>query len=155
MAAMAEGDLEAVVALLHPDVTLTGDANGKAPTAINVIRGADKVTRFLFGLAQRYGPAMFTSYQLGMVNGELGAYTAGCPATDGYREMMPRIMAITVRRRKGLRAMGCRQPRQIHRLPAARLTRYSGLGVWELARVAVPRRPRWQPRRTGRPYPRS
>jgi len=97
MAAMAEGDLEAVVALLHPDVTLTGDANGKAPTAINVIHGADKVTRFLFGLAQRYGPAMFTSYQLGMVNGELGAYTAGCPASDGYREMMARIMAMTVR----------------------------------------------------------
>jgi RNA polymerase sigma-70 factor, ECF subfamily len=97
MAAMAEGDLEAVVALLHPDVTLTGDANGKAPTAINVIHGADKVTRFLFGLAQRYGPAMFTSYRLGMVNGELGAYTAGCPAADGYREMMPRIMAMTVR----------------------------------------------------------
>ena len=97
MAAIASGDLKAVVALLHPDVTLTGDANGKAPTAINVIHGADKVTRFLFGLAQRYGPAMFTSYQLGMVNGELGAYTPGCPASDGYREMMPRIMAITVR----------------------------------------------------------
>jgi RNA polymerase sigma-70 factor (ECF subfamily) len=97
MAAIAEGDLNAVVALLHPDVTLTGDANGKAPTAINVIHGADKVTRFLFGLAERYGPAMFTSYQLGMVNGELGAYTAGCPAADGYREMMPRIMAMTVR----------------------------------------------------------
>jgi RNA polymerase sigma-70 factor, ECF subfamily len=97
MAAIASGDLKAVVALLHPDVTLTGDANGKAPTAINVIHGADKVTRFLFGLAQRYGPAMFTSYQLGMVNGELGAYTAGCPASDGYREMMARIMAMTVR----------------------------------------------------------
>jgi RNA polymerase sigma-70 factor, ECF subfamily len=97
MAAIASGDLKAVVALLHPDVTLTGDANGKAPTAINVIHGADKVTRFLFGLAQRYGPAMFTSYQLAMVNGELGAYTAGCPASDGYREMMPRIMAMTVR----------------------------------------------------------
>jgi RNA polymerase sigma-70 factor (ECF subfamily) len=97
MAAIASGDLKAVVALLHPDVTLTGDANGKAPTAINVIHGADKVTRFLFGLAQRYGPAMFTSYQLGMVNGELGAYTPGCPASDGYREMMPRIMAMTVR----------------------------------------------------------
>jgi RNA polymerase sigma-70 factor, ECF subfamily len=97
MAAIASGDLKAVVALLHPDVTLTGDANGKAPTAINVIHGADKVTRFLFGLAQRYGPAVFTSYQLGMVNGELGAYTAGCPASHGYREMMPRIMAMTVR----------------------------------------------------------
>ncbi len=97
LAAMASGDLEAVVALLHPDVILTGDANGKAPTAINVIHGADKVARFFFGLAQRYGPAMFTSYQLGLVNGELGGYAAGCPASDGYREMMPRIMAATVR----------------------------------------------------------
>lgn len=97
MAAMASGNLEAVVALLHPDVTLTGDSNGKASTAINVIHGADKVARFMFGLAQRYGPAMFTSYQLGLVNGELGGYTAGVPASDGYREMMPRIMAMTVR----------------------------------------------------------
>jgi RNA polymerase sigma-70 factor, ECF subfamily len=97
LAAMESGDLEAVVALLHPDVTLTGDSNGKAPTAINVIHGADKVARFMFGLGRRYGPAMFTSYQLGLVNGELGGYTAGCPASDGYREMMPRIMAITVR----------------------------------------------------------
>ncbi|MEE6135044.1 sigma-70 family RNA polymerase sigma factor [Mycobacterium sp. 050128] len=97
MAAMASGDLAAVVALLHPDVTLTGDANGKAPTAINVIHGADKVARFFFGLANRYGPAMFTTYQLGLVNGELGGYTAGVPASDGYREMMPRIMAMTVR----------------------------------------------------------
>ncbi|OBJ09989.1 RNA polymerase subunit sigma [Mycobacterium sp. 1482292.6] len=100
LAAMAAGDLEAVVALLHPDVVLTGDANGKAPTAINVIHGADKVARFFFGLAQRYGPAMFTSYQLGLVNGELGGYTPGCPASDGYRELMPRIMAATVRNGK-------------------------------------------------------
>ena len=97
LAAMAEGDLETVVSLLHPDVTLTGDSNGKASTAINVIHGAEKVARFMFGLARRYGPAMFTSYQLGLVNGELGGYTAGCPASDGYREMMPRIMAMTVR----------------------------------------------------------
>jgi RNA polymerase sigma-70 factor (ECF subfamily) len=97
MAAMADGDVRAVIALLHPDVTLTGDANGKAPTAINVIQGADKVARFLFGLASRYGPAMFTSYELGLVNGELGAYTAGTPGTEVYREMMPRIMAMTVR----------------------------------------------------------
>ncbi|GLE53125.1 sigma-70 family RNA polymerase sigma factor [Mycobacterium montefiorense] len=97
MAAMAAGDLESVVALLHPDVTMTGDSNGKAPTAVNVIHGADKVARFFFGLANRYGPAMFTSYQLGLVNGELGGYTVGVPASDGYREMMPRIMAMTVR----------------------------------------------------------
>src|SRR5271156_73149 len=40
LAAMAAGDLNAVVALLHPDVTFTGDSNGKAPTAIQVITGA-------------------------------------------------------------------------------------------------------------------
>ena len=97
MAAMAAGDLEAVVALLHPDVTFTGDSNGKAPTAVQVIHGADKVARFMFGLAQRYGPALFTANQLALVNGELGVYTAGCPASDGYREMLPRIMAMTVR----------------------------------------------------------
>ena len=97
MAAMAVGDLDTVVSLLHPDVTFTGDSNGKAPTAVQVIRGPDKVLRFMLGLAQRYGPAMFTSYQLGLVNGELGIYTAGCPASDGYREMLPRITALTVR----------------------------------------------------------
>jgi RNA polymerase sigma-70 factor (ECF subfamily) len=82
---------------LHPDVTFTGDSDGKAPTAVQVIRGADKVVRFMLGLAQRYGPSMFTAYELGLVNGELGIYTAGLPASDGYREMLPRITAMTVR----------------------------------------------------------
>ncbi|MCV7079946.1 sigma-70 family RNA polymerase sigma factor [Mycobacterium szulgai] len=97
MAAMAAGDLEAVVALLHPDVTFTGDSNGKAPTAVQIIHGADKVARFMFGLARRYGPAFFTVNQLALINGELGAYTEGCPGADGYREMAPRITAMTVR----------------------------------------------------------
>ena len=97
IAAMAAGDLEAVVALLHPDVIFTGDSNGKAPTAVHIIHGPDKVVRFMLGLAQRYGPAMFSASQLGLVNGELGIYTVGCPAGDGHWEMMPRITAITVR----------------------------------------------------------
>ena len=97
MAAMAEGDLEAVVALLHPDVTLTGDANGKVSTAIHVIHGPDKVARFLFGLAHRYGPAFITANQLALINGELGVYTAGGPGGDGHWAMSPRITAMTVR----------------------------------------------------------
>jgi RNA polymerase sigma-70 factor (ECF subfamily) len=97
MAAIAAGDVAAVVALLHPDVVFTGDSNGKAPTAVRVVHGSDKVVRFIFGLAQRYGPAMFSASQLGLVNGELGIYTAGRPASDGYWEMMPRITAVTVR----------------------------------------------------------
>lgn len=97
MAAMAAGDLNAVVALLHPEVTFTGDSNGKAPTAVQVMHGADKVARFMFGLAQRYGPAFYTANQLARVNGDLGVYTAGSPGGGGYREMLPRILAITVR----------------------------------------------------------
>ena len=56
------------MALLRPDVRpLTGDANGKAPTAIDVIHGADKVTRFLFGLAPTLRPGdVLTWYRLGI-----------------------------------------------------------------------------------------
>ncbi len=97
MAAMAAGDIDTVVSLLHPDVTFTGDSNGKAPTAIQVIRGADKVVRFMLGLAQRYGPAFYTASQLALVNGELGSYTTGFTGADGGRDMAPRITAMTVR----------------------------------------------------------
>ncbi|MGH3555733.1 MAG: RNA polymerase sigma factor SigJ, partial [Mycobacterium sp.] len=55
---------------------------------------------FMFGLAQRYGPAFFTANQLARVNGELGAYTAGSPAEGEHREILPRIVAMTVRDEK-------------------------------------------------------
>ncbi|OBG01296.1 sigma-70 family RNA polymerase sigma factor [Mycolicibacter sinensis] len=97
MAAMAAGDLDAVVALLHPDVTFTGDSNRRAPTAVRVIRGPEKVARFLFGLARRYGPTLVTANQLALVNGELGAYTPGAPGADGFAELLPRVTAMTVR----------------------------------------------------------
>jgi RNA polymerase sigma-70 factor (ECF subfamily) len=97
LAAMAAGDIDAVVALLHPDVTFTGDSNRKAPTAFRPVSGPVKVARFLFGLARRYGPAWVESTQLALVNGELGAYTPGAPAHDGHPEIMPRVIALTVR----------------------------------------------------------
>ncbi|OBJ01889.1 RNA polymerase subunit sigma [Mycobacterium alsense] len=100
MAAMAAGDIETVVSLLHPDVTFTGDANGRAATAVQVIHGADKVVRFMLGLANRYGGEFYTSHQLALINGELGSYTAGFPAAEGRREMAPRITAMTVRHGK-------------------------------------------------------
>jgi len=96
MAAMAAGDMAAVVAVLHPDVTFTGDSNRKAPTAARVIHGSDKVARFIFGLAKRYGPRFFDVGELAMVNGELGLYTAGLDATDEWPAMQPHIQALTV-----------------------------------------------------------
>jgi RNA polymerase sigma-70 factor (ECF subfamily) len=97
MAALAEGDMEAVVRLLHPEVTFTGDANRRAPTALRVIRGPDKVARFLFGLANRYGPGWLAANQLALVNGQLGSYTVASTPTDGYPAVTPRVTAMTVR----------------------------------------------------------
>ena len=85
MAAMAGGDLDAVVALLHPDVTFTGDSDGKAPTAPGDPRGGQGGPVHARP-AQRYGPAMLPAYQLAFVNGELGIYTAGCRPTTIPRD---------------------------------------------------------------------
>lgn len=97
MAALAAGDMNAAVRLLHPDVTFTGDSNRMAPTAARVIHGPDKVARFLFGLAERYGPNFLATAQLALVNGELGSYTPGAPADGGFPAMSPRVTAMTVR----------------------------------------------------------
>ncbi|TFV56790.1 sigma-70 family RNA polymerase sigma factor [Mycobacterium sp. PS03-16] len=97
MAALAAGDMGAVVRLLHPDVTFTGDSNRRAPTAARVIHGPEKVARFLFGLARRYGPGWLEAGQPALVNGQLGSWTPGRPAGERYPAMMPRVTALTVR----------------------------------------------------------
>jgi RNA polymerase sigma-70 factor (ECF subfamily) len=89
--------MDAVIRLLHPDVTMIGDANGKARTAIHTIKGPDKVARFMFGLARRYGPGWLESSRLALINGELGAYSVGAPGRDGYEPVQPRITAVAVR----------------------------------------------------------
>ena len=97
IAAMAVGDMAAVVALLHPDVTFTGDSNRKAPTAARVIHGADKVSRFILGLSKRYGPRFFEVGQLAMVNGDLGIYNERMAMDGEWPELQPHIQAVTVR----------------------------------------------------------
>jgi len=97
MAAMASGDVSAVVSLLHPDVTFTGDSNRQAPTAARVIHGSDKVARFILGLAKRYGPKLFEIGQLALVNGELGIYNERAAMDGDWPELQPHIQALTVR----------------------------------------------------------
>ncbi|MBS1692232.1 MAG: sigma-70 family RNA polymerase sigma factor [Actinobacteria bacterium] len=97
LAALAAGDVDAVVALLHGDVTLVGDSNGKTRTAIREIRGPDRVARFLFGLARRYGPGWLESSRAALVNGELGAYSVGTDGGDGFDAAHPRVVAVSVR----------------------------------------------------------
>lgn len=99
--ALMSGSVEAVVRLLHPDVTMTGDSDGKAPTAVRVIRGPDKVARFLLGLLDRYGPQMIQAINPALVNGQFGMYLTETPADEAtdsaYWPVLPRVSGYTVR----------------------------------------------------------
>ncbi|MFD5317604.1 RNA polymerase sigma factor SigJ [Streptomyces sp. NPDC127098] len=53
LAAALEGDLEGLVSVLAPDVTLTGDSGGIGKGPLRVIEGTDKVGRFLAGIGGR------------------------------------------------------------------------------------------------------
>ncbi len=51
--AVREGDIDAILALLADDVTAWSDGGGKVTSALNPIYGADRVSRFLAGVAGR------------------------------------------------------------------------------------------------------
>ncbi|WP_055688895.1 RNA polymerase sigma-70 factor [Streptomyces prasinus] len=53
LAAAAGGDLEALMRLLAPDVRLVGDSGGKSRAPLRVLESADKVGRFLSGIARK------------------------------------------------------------------------------------------------------
>ncbi|ONI76895.1 RNA polymerase sigma factor SigJ [Actinosynnema sp. ALI-1.44] len=95
--ALSSGDVQAVVALLHPDVALIGDADGKARTARQVIHGADKVARFLLGLMNRYGLALDEVGQPVMVNGDLGVLLPDRPGDGDHLDLTRRVSVFAVR----------------------------------------------------------
>ena len=68
LAAAMSGDLDALVRLLAPDVTLHGDGGGVAKAPLRVIAGADKVGRFLRGIAAM--PPPNAKAYLALVNGK-------------------------------------------------------------------------------------
>ncbi|MFF9627219.1 RNA polymerase sigma-70 factor [Streptomyces griseosporeus] len=58
LSAAREGDLAGLERLLAEDVVWWSDGGGKISTARRPVLGREKVLRFLFGLAQKYGAAM-------------------------------------------------------------------------------------------------
>ncbi|MFI9583300.1 RNA polymerase sigma-70 factor [Streptomyces sp. NPDC052236] len=58
LAAASGGDLEELLSLLSPDVQLVGDSGGKAKAPMHVIKGADKVGRFLHAVTQETIPEL-------------------------------------------------------------------------------------------------
>jgi RNA polymerase sigma-70 factor (ECF subfamily) len=73
LAALEEGDTEGLVGLLAGDAVLYGDGGGKAP-AMTALYGAQRVARFLLGLARR-GAAVGIRLRLAEVNGQPGLLT--------------------------------------------------------------------------------
>ncbi len=97
LAAMATGDLDAVLATLHPDALVMGDANGTTSTAVNVIHGAEKFARFHLGLLRRYGDDTLTTLRPVLVNGQLGVATPGWRGESPRLSSPARVAAFTVR----------------------------------------------------------
>ncbi len=50
------GDLDALIATLDPDVVLTSDGGGEVNAARHPVRGAERVARFLLGIAGNVAP---------------------------------------------------------------------------------------------------
>ena len=70
--AAAGGDMNALLGMLAPDVTVHGDGGGKAQVARKPLAGRQQVTRHLVGLFRR-GLALGVSLRLAWVNGQPGA----------------------------------------------------------------------------------
>jgi len=72
--AAAGGDMNGLLELLAPDVTMVGDGGGKASATARPVYGAQQVARFMLGL-YRQGPKWGATVELAWVNGQPGAVT--------------------------------------------------------------------------------
>jgi RNA polymerase sigma-70 factor (ECF subfamily) len=71
-AAAAGGDVDALIAALSPGVVLTSDGGGKVTAASRPILGADKVARFIAGVARKGLAMPGLRWALADVNGSPG-----------------------------------------------------------------------------------
>jgi RNA polymerase sigma-70 factor (ECF subfamily) len=71
ISALGKGDVQAVVAALHPEAMLVGDGGGATRMALNVVAGADRVARFFVGLIRKFGVELVQG-MLVSFNGQLG-----------------------------------------------------------------------------------
>jgi len=75
LAASLGGDLDALLRVLAPDVTLWADGGGKATAPRRLIRGASKVARFLVGAVAK-DPAAFAFHMVDVNGGPAAAVTS-------------------------------------------------------------------------------
>jgi RNA polymerase sigma-70 factor (TIGR02957 family) len=70
--ACAGGDVESLLTAMAPDVVLISDGGGKAKAALRPIEGADKVARFIAGIAAQGFALPGLRVEIAEVNGEPG-----------------------------------------------------------------------------------
>ncbi|MBB3051473.1 RNA polymerase sigma-70 factor (ECF subfamily) [Prauserella isguenensis] len=117
LAAMATGDVGAVARVLHPDVVLIGDSDGKARTARRVMSGADRIARFFAGLLTVYRPGAFAAARPVLVNGDLGMHLPPSPGGDGYRDLDAHVQTVAVSGGRVVAIYDQANPDKLTRLP--------------------------------------
>ncbi|WP_227984504.1 sigma-70 family RNA polymerase sigma factor [Nocardia spumae] len=104
LVALAAGDVDAVVAALHPDSVFIGDTGGTAKTAARAILGPDRIARFALGLIRMYrmdpselSPTESTQFEFVSVNGQLGLLMHERAPRDGAPGSPARVIGFAVR----------------------------------------------------------
>jgi RNA polymerase sigma-70 factor, ECF subfamily len=117
LVAISTGDLDGVVAALHPEAVLVGDSDGKARTARRHMVGADKISRFLLGLYEMYGGHRIALGELVLVNGELGLAFPDLPVEGALRAVDRRVTTFEVRDGQVWRIYDIVNPDKLTRVP--------------------------------------
>lgn len=68
LAALDDGDQEALLSLFDEEATFVSDGGGKSPAARRVLVGPDRITRFLAGLEHKWRGIV--THRIAMLNGE-------------------------------------------------------------------------------------
>jgi RNA polymerase sigma-70 factor (ECF subfamily) len=102
LAAATTGDLEGLLAVLSPDVTLVTDGGGIRRAALRPIHGAEKVVRWLVGVLGRPEVQELAPH-LSTVNGELAVVAAGPDFVDS-------VLFLTVEDDRVVALHGIRNP---------------------------------------------
>lgn len=69
--ACATGNVEELMAILHPEARLVADGGGKAPSATRPVLGPDRIAKFVLGYSRKAG-WLETDFRLVTINGQPG-----------------------------------------------------------------------------------
>lgn len=109
--AAGHGDVDGLLAVLSPDVTLVTDGGGFRRAALRPIHTSDKVVRWLIGVLGTPEAATLT-YEFREVNGELAVVTSGPDGTDA-------VFFFTVEDDRITQMHAIRNPHKLTAVPTA------------------------------------